>query len=105
MFYALAMYPVLGGLVGHGYPLGPSFGVPCPTTLFTLGALLWVRPLAPVGLLVIPVAWAVIGTTAAFALGIGEDLGLMLGALVVIGVAWWQRAHALPSPRAGVQKS
>lgn len=95
MLYALALYPLLGGLAGHGYPAGPSFGAPCPTTLFTLGALLWVRSRVPRALLVIPLAWAAIGTTAALQLRIVEDFGLVLAALVVMGVLVWQRGHPL----------
>jgi hypothetical protein len=33
--YALAVYPLIGYALGHRYPSGPTFGVPCPTTIFT----------------------------------------------------------------------
>ena len=38
--FALVVYPVLGYIVGHTYPSSPTFGLPCPTTIFTLGLLL-----------------------------------------------------------------
>jgi len=34
------LYPVLAGAEGHAFPRTPTFGVPCPTTLLTIGWLL-----------------------------------------------------------------
>jgi hypothetical protein len=84
VLYGLAIYPLAGYLAGHRYPASPTFGLPCPTTLFTVGVLLWMRPLRP-RLMVIPVLWSVIGFTAAFRLGVYEDIALAGAA--VIGVA------------------
>jgi len=81
--YGLVIYPLVGRLAGHHYPAAPTFGLPCPTTLFTVGVLLWVRPLRP-GLLVIPVLWSLIALTAALRLGVYEDSGL--GVAAVAGV-------------------
>jgi hypothetical protein len=74
--YALLLYPLVGLVAGH--PLGelPVIGVPCPTTIFTLGILCWARPL-PRYLLVVPLVWSVIGGSAAFTLGVPQDLGLL----------------------------
>ena len=80
--YALVGYPALALLLGHQFPATATFGLPCPTTIFTLGVLLWLRQPAPVSLLIIPAAWSLIGTSAALQLGVREDLGL-----VVAGVA------------------
>src|SRR6478672_11384581 len=33
--YALIVYPVIGYFNGHVYPYSPTFGLPCPTTVFT----------------------------------------------------------------------
>lgn len=41
--YAFVGYPALGYLLGHRYPYAPTFGLPCPTTIFTLGLLLWME--------------------------------------------------------------
>lgn len=81
VLYALLVYPLLGQLGDHAYPRSPSFGLPCPTTIFTLGLLLLTTERVPKRLLVIPIAWAAIGSTAAFAFGIWEDLGLGLAAI------------------------
>lgn len=80
--YALIFYPIIGTLAGHGYPNGPTFGLPCPTTIATFGFLLWVRGRVPWWLLVIPAAWSLLGFSAAFQLGMAEDYGLLVAGLV-----------------------
>ncbi|HEX6965260.1 MAG TPA: DUF6064 family protein [Gemmatimonadaceae bacterium] len=78
--YAFVGYPLLGEMLGHHYPYAPTFGAPCPTTLFTLGLLLWAAPPVPRLVWVIPVVWSLIGTSAAALLGVWEDLGLAVAA-------------------------
>lgn len=84
--YALVLYPVLGYLLGHQYPAAPTFGVPCPTTIFTLGMIVWSSGSMPWRLLVVPLAWCVVGVSAAINLGMTEDLGLPVAG--VVSVAW-----------------
>ncbi len=38
--FALFIYPIIGYFLGHVYPSSPTFGLPCPTTIFTFGLLL-----------------------------------------------------------------
>ena len=38
--YALIFYPLLGYQFGHLYPRTPTFGLPCPTTIFTFGMII-----------------------------------------------------------------
>ena len=64
----------------------PTFGVPCPTTLLTLGILSIANGRGSGLLLAIPVLWAAIGGSAAFLLGVPQDLGLIVAALLVLGV-------------------
>lgn len=78
--YALVGYPLLGHALGQAYPRAPTFGLPCPTTIFTLGVLLWAEPRAPLRLLVIPVAWSLLGASAAYSHGIAQDYGLLAAA-------------------------
>src|SRR5688500_2245046 len=40
--YALVAYPLIGYASGQRYPETPTFGLPCPTVIFTFGVLLWV---------------------------------------------------------------
>ncbi len=83
---ALIVYPSLGWLAGHRYPATPTFGLPCPTTIFTFGLLLWAQPALPRRVLVIPGLWAVVATFAASQLGMVEDFSLPLVALVASAV-------------------
>jgi uncharacterized membrane protein YeiB len=76
--YALIGYPLLGYLAGHRYPETPTFGAPCPTVIFTLGVLLWTRRELSWWIVAIPLAWAVIATSAAVQLSILQDYGLVI---------------------------
>lgn len=79
--YALIVYPLLG-LAEHPAREVPFLGVPCPTTILTLGLLFWaVRPV-PRHLLLIPLAWAFVGSTAVFLLGVPQDVGLLVAGLL-----------------------
>lgn len=80
--FALIIYPVLGYLLGHVYPYSPTFGLPCPTTIFTFGLLLLSRRKCPLIILVIPFMWSIIGFTATFNFGILEDIGLLVSGVL-----------------------
>lgn len=82
--YALIIYPVLGHFLGHTYPASPTFGLPCPTTIFTFGVLLLTDKKCPLVLLIIPFVWSVLGFTAAFSFGVWEDTGLLIAGLVTL---------------------
>lgn len=82
MSYALILYPVLGTYFGHSYPHNPTFGLPCPTTIFTFGLLLWAEKKVPVYLLIIPFLWSLMGFSAAIKLGIIEDIGLLVSGVI-----------------------
>lgn len=94
LVYALVIYPKLATAFGHTYPARPTFGLPCPTTIATLGLLLWATPAPSWWLWGIPLAWSGVGATAAFALGMREDVGLALAGATVLIVqitAWLAR--------------
>jgi hypothetical protein len=61
----------------NAYPAEPTFGVPCPTTIFTLGILALAHGRRVATLAVVPLLWSVVGGSAAFLLGIWQDLGLI----------------------------
>jgi hypothetical protein len=85
--FSLIVYPLLGWLLGHRYPYAPSFGLPCPTTVFTFGLLLLAQPALPRSVFIIPVLWSVIATSAALQLGMMEDLSLPAVAIIASAVA------------------
>jgi hypothetical protein len=80
---AMAVYPLIGSLLGHGWPRAPMFGLaPCPTTIFTLGMLLLTAHRTPLHLSIIPVLWSLIGGSAAWLLELPEDLALLLAGIL-----------------------
>ena len=83
--YALVGYPIAGMFFGHVYPAAPTFGVPCPTTIFTFGLLLGAGINTRFYIFVIPMLWSLMGLWAAVSLGMPEDLGLAVSALAA---AW-----------------
>jgi len=84
IFFALIIYPALGYLFGHVYPSSPTFGLPCPATIFTFGFLLLIDKKIPVLIIIIPFVWSIIGFTAAFNFGIVEDTGLIISGLLTL---------------------
>lgn len=94
--YAVIAYPIATAMYGHVFPDAPTFGLPCPTTIFTFGLLLWARPAVPRGLLIVPSLWALFGASAAASLGMPPDYGLPVVALAALAVAL---AQVRPHPR------
>lgn len=79
--FALVGYPVAGEILGYRYPAAPTFGLPCPTTIFTFGVLLMATPALSRLQVIAPLLWALVGTTAAFVLGVVQDLALIAAAV------------------------
>ncbi len=82
LIYALVIYPVLGHMLGHQYPYSPTFGLPCPTTIFTFGMLLFINKKIKVTLIILPLIWSLIGFMAALKLSVYEDIGLLIAGLL-----------------------
>jgi hypothetical protein len=95
--YALVMYPVLSYKLGHRYPMTPTFGVPCPTIIFTFGMFLWTRRNVPVYLIVIPLLWSLIGLSAALSIGMKEDFGLVVAGVSSFLLIVWRNRRARAS--------
>jgi hypothetical protein len=85
--YALFLYPMIAVASGQRYPEIPTFGVPCPVTIFTLGLLIGTRSTRPV-LWAIPVLWSLVATQAALRLGVAEDFGLTAAAVAALWFAF-----------------
>jgi hypothetical protein len=85
--YALA-YPALAAAGGHVYPRVPTFGVPCPTTILTLGFLLAVRPAPALMTAAVPILWAAIGGSAAILFGVWADLMMPVAAGALLVDVW-----------------
>lgn len=98
--YALVGYPLLGLAFGHEFPRAPMFGVvPCPTTIFTFGLLLWTTGRVPKYLLAIPLLWALVGVSAALTLGVAQDYGLGVAGLLGTALVVWRDSREAPEAR------
>lgn len=84
--FALIAYPVWSAYAGHPYPETPTFGLPCPTTIFTIGVLCFAVPPTPHSPLIVPLLWCLVGAQAAFLFGVRPDLGLIAAGVVGIGL-------------------
>lgn len=105
--YALLGYPLIGYLAGHRYPELPTFGAPCPTTIFTLGILLWTVERMPWWLVVVPLTWTVIGTAAAVELSVPQDYGLPVAGLLTLAIVIQRLVttrHPRPTPSASATR-
>lgn len=80
ILFSLVIYPAWSWYAGHRFPAMPSFGLPCPTTIFTIGLLCFLTPPYPRAPLIAPVLWCFIGAQAAVLLGVPQDLGLVAAA-------------------------
>lgn len=97
--YALLLYPAISYLAGHHYPETPTFGAPCPLTIFTLGLLLTARPPIPPAVALLPLVWSLFGPFAVYQFGMIEDLGLPVAALAVAAYLMRDRfAHPSGEP-------
>jgi len=97
------VYPILNVAVGHEYPGTPTFGVPCPTAILTLGLLLTVRARSARALSIIPALWGFVAGWAALLFNVWADYVLVLAALVttldMLG-RLARRARHRPAPHA-----
>lgn len=91
--YALAVYPLWSAQSGHPYPTLPTFGLPCPTTIFTIGLLCMARGKGHAITFIAPIVWSLVGVQAAFLFGVVPDLVLGVAGLFAI-------AFAVSRPRA-----
>ena len=90
------VYPAINVVQGFRFPRVATFGVPCPTTILTLGLLLVAEPPSWT-LAAIPIVWALVGGSAALLLGVQADLMLFVAAALLVGRLatrrWRSRRH------------
>ncbi|MGZ7031873.1 MAG: DUF6064 family protein, partial [Thermoanaerobaculia bacterium] len=100
--YAMIGYPAIAYFAGQRYPAVPTFGVPCPTTIFTFGLFCLLASSVPRSVLVVPAVWALVGTYAAVRLGVPEDFGLSIAAIVTLTLCVVSRARRYARREAAV---
>lgn len=92
IIFAWFIYPAWTYSAGHRYPAFPTFGLPCPTTLFTIGLLAFLVKPYPRSVLIVPILWCFVGSQAAFLFDVQADLALIIAA--VLGLALIVQAKA-----------
>jgi hypothetical protein len=88
--YALA-YPFLTIALGHSYPETPTFGVPCPTAILTIGVLVSAGGPVPFSLAMVPAVWGFVGGSAAALLEVPTDYVLLGAGLLLTAIMVAQR--------------
>ncbi len=97
--YAGFLYPLLGRVLGPGYPAVPAFGItPCPLVLFTLGLFLLTASRVPAALLVVPLLWTIVGGSAALLLTMPQDWVLLLSGAAAAAVLWTRDRREAAAP-------
>jgi hypothetical protein len=101
--YALIAYPLIGYAVGHRFPAMPTFGAPCPVTIFTVGLLMLAASPVPRSVFVAPAVWGLFGgATATFQLGVYQDAGLMIaGAIALVAAIFSAKPIGAAKPVTG----
>lgn len=87
--FGLVAYPVWSTLAGLGYPELPTFGLPCPTTIFTIGVLALASGRSMRAVLVVPILWSLVGSQAAVLLDVKPDFGLLVAGAAAVALFIW----------------
>ena len=97
--FATIVYPAWSVYAGHSYPAMPTFGLPCPTTIFTIGLMSFMVAPYPRSPLVVPVMWCFVGGQAVFLLGVPPDSGLIAAGVMGIVLLWRSKGVGEQAPR------
>ncbi len=76
------VYPALNGVQHLTVSRIPTFGVPCPTTIFTAGFLMFAAPRSWL-LAIIPVIWSLVAGSAAVLLDVRADYALPIAGIAL----------------------
>ena len=76
------VYPAINAAQHLSVSRIPTFGVPCPTMIFTAGLLMLATPRSW-RLSIVPVIWSLIRGSAAFLLGVRADYGLPIAGIAL----------------------
>jgi hypothetical protein len=92
------LYPGLNAALHLSISRIPTFGAPCPTTIFTAGVLM-LSTTRSWGLSIIPVTWSLIGGSAAVLLGVSADYALPIAGMALVIFSWRMPSAAETVPR------
>jgi hypothetical protein len=84
ILFGLVIYPIISYMLEKSVVHIISFGLPCPTTIFTLGLLGLQSDSIKKRFLIIPFIWSFIGLYAAVSMGVYQDAAMPIAALYTI---------------------
>ena len=93
ILFGLLVYPAISFLSHDSLIHIISFGLPCPTTIVTFGFMMLGARAMPRYLLIIPVLWSLIGTSAALNFGVYQDFILTASALLAVFYIYRKRSR------------
>ena len=93
ILYSL-VYPAIAWADGFVYPRMPTFGVPCPTVILTIGFLVAVSP-SSIVLSIIPLAWSALGASAVLSFGVHADVALPAAGALLAADLICRRSHVM----------
>ena len=91
------LYPAINAAQHGTFSRIPTFGLPCPTTIFTAGLLMLAGPRRWI-LSIVPIGWSAVGGSAASWLGVRADYALPLAGLALVLALVFQKRHPRPAP-------
>ena len=86
------VYPAINAAQHGTFVRIPAFGVPCPTTIFTVGLLMLATPRVW-ALSIVPIVWSAIGGSAASVLGVRADYALPVAGVALVLSLMFPKAH------------
>jgi hypothetical protein len=95
--YSLA-YPAINAIAHLTLLRIPTFGLPCPTTIFTAGVLMLATSRSW-RLSIVPVIWSAIGGSAAFLLGVHADVALPIAGIALATFSMRITTPEFPGPQ------
>jgi len=96
ILFGLIFYPLIGLYSGKEIGYIISFGLPCPSVIFTFGIIILSRKNYTLYKLIIPVIWAFIGFFATFKFGVYQDIMLPVSAVMAIVIFFRERDMLIP---------
>jgi len=84
LIFAIIIYPILLYFLENSIYTTITLGLPCPSTIFTFGFFMMTTIKFPKYLLIIPLIWTIIGTSAAFNFGVYPDYVMLIAAVIAV---------------------
>jgi len=96
IIFGLIIYPIISWMIEGSLMRVISFGLPCPTVIFTFGLLMLSGSKFRKYTLIIPVIWAIIGTSAAYYFGVYQDVMLIISAVTAFVFLTKKKTNFIP---------